>query len=365
MNPFLNGLLNLLTVGVSEIFTSQGSFKGAMNNFGEILSNWGKTANDVGHQNMLGNWIAKMTGSRLTDAELQANEWNEQQVLAAWQRQMEADNTKYQRQVADMQAAGLNPMLAAGGTLHAPTASVAQSVSPSAGAFGLDSILNLLKIRDELSNLRADTGKKVAETNKVDEETKGTAIENQYKEESIKLYQESIKVQNSLNRGQLQKIDLEVNQIDADISLKIKQAETEEQRKELIASQNILARMNARQIAAMLPYQQAYMSAQTEAARQAAALSATEALYKQGVIDSGYIDYMADEVYGKSRSAQAKADVDELKAGFRTGNFGESSPVAKWYQSDNKIATRIVNTAVNILDNLNPIANLFVGAFGN
>lgn len=365
MNPFLNGLLNLLTVGVSEIFTSQGSFKGAMNNFGEILSNWGKTANDVGHQNMLGNWIAKMTGSRLTDAEMQANEWNEQQVLAAWERQMEADNTKYQRQVADMQAAGLNPMLAAGGTLHAPSSAVAQSVSPSAGAFGLDSILNLLKIKDELSNIRADTGKKVADTNKTNEDTKGTIIENEFKAESIRLMQESMKVSNSLNRAQISKVNKEMEDIDASIGLKIKQAETESSKQELMNAQKLLARMNAHQVAAMMPYMQAYYAAQTESARQSAALAATEAMYKQGLIDSGYIEYMADEVYGKSRSAKAKADVDELKAGFRTGDFGESSPVAKWYQDDNKVATRIVNTAVNILDNLNPIANLFVGAFGN
>lgn len=365
LGAFWKGLINLLTGGFGSLFMNSGSFSGALNDAGTALSQWGELGYDVSQGNMLGNYLSKMTGSRLTDAEREANEWNEMQVLSAWNRQMEADNTKYQRQVQDMQAAGLNPMLATGQAAHVPTAAVASSVSPSAAAFNFGDLINLIKLGSEIKNINADTASKSANAAKASEEAKGTAIENNFKEESLRLQNEALEISNSLTRVQVSKVNKELDDIDASIQLKIKQADTEEEKKSLANAQALLARMNAKQAAEMLPYMKAYYQAQTDGAKHAAALAAAECMYKNGLIALGYIDSLADEAYGKARSAKAKADVDEVKAGFRTGNFGESSPVAKWYQNDNKIATRIVNTVTNVLDNLNPVANLFVGAFGN
>lgn len=348
MNPFLNGLLNLLTVGVSEIFTSQGSFKGAMNNFGEILSNWGKTANDVGHQNMLGNWIAKMTGSRLTDAEMQANEWNEQQVLAAWNRQMEADNTKYQRQVADMQAAGLNPMLAAGGTLHAPSSSVAQSVSPSAATFGLDSILNMFKLGAELKNINADTRKKQAEADKSSAEAKGQQIVNEYQNERQRLENEGLGIANDLNRRQLGLIAKQIDDIDSQISLRIEQTNNEIEKRSLITSQALLARMSSYQIAEMLPYAKALSVAQTNQARSNAAFAAAQAAYQNGLINDGYIDYVVSKAAADSRISVSNAQINEIKSAIKNGkNPPEFVP-------DGPIQA-LIGAFSNILDAINPL----------
>ena len=365
LGAFFKGLINLITGGFGSLFMNSGSFSGALNDAGTALSQWGELGYDISQGNMLGNYLSKMTGSRLTDAEREANSWNEMQVLSAWNRQMEADNTKYQRQVQDMQAAGLNPMLATGVSPHVPTAAVASSVSPSAAAFNFGDLINLIKLGSEIKNINADTASKSANAAKATEEAKGTAIENQFKSESLRLRNEAYEVGNSVSRLQASKITKELDDIDASIRLKVKQAETEESKQSLMSAQALLARMNARQAAEMLPYLKAYNEAQTAAARQSAALAAAECLYKNNLISSGYIDSLADEMYGKSRSANAMANVDEIKSGFRTGDFGESSPVAKWYQEDNKLATRIVNTVTNILDNLNPVANLFVGAFGN
>lgn len=358
MNPFLNGLLNLLTVGVSEIFTSQGSFKGAMNNFGEILSNWGKTANDVGHQNMLGNWIAKMTGSRLTDAEMQANEWNEQQVLAAWNRQMEADNTKYQRQVADMQAAGLNPMLAAGGTLHAPSALVAQSVSPSAGTFGLDSILNMFKLGAELKNINADTNKKKAEADKAAADAAGQNIVNNYEDERQRLQNEGLGIANSLSRAQISEIKKQLEDYDSQISLRLKQEKSEDARVSLISAQAMLARANAFQVAELIPYSKALMSAQTEQAKQNAAFAAAQAAYQNGLLNSGMIESMVyrniaekKNINAQQRHTEARAAILEIEKSLKEGHNPEN-----W--SPDSISGALVGTIYNLLETINPLSKL-------
>lgn len=46
---------------------------------------------------------------------LKNRQWQEAQATTAWDRQMEASNTAYQRASLDMQAAGLNPMMMYGG----------------------------------------------------------------------------------------------------------------------------------------------------------------------------------------------------------------------------------------------------------
>lgn len=78
---------------------------------------------------------AKTTGSALTPAEQAANQFNadEAQKQRDWEEYM--SNTSYQRQVKDMQAAGVNPAMAMNGSSGAstPSGSAASSVAPQSG----------------------------------------------------------------------------------------------------------------------------------------------------------------------------------------------------------------------------------------
>lgn len=64
-----------------------------------------------------------------------ASELNQKSADIAWEREMQASNTQYQRAVADLKEAGLNPTLALTGGASTPSAS-AMSVNSQSGAKG-------------------------------------------------------------------------------------------------------------------------------------------------------------------------------------------------------------------------------------
>lgn len=79
-------------------------------------------------------FMAKQTGADLTPAEKAANQFtaDEAQKQRDWEEYM--SNTSYQRQVKDMQAAGINPAMAMSGSgASTPSGASASSVSPQSG----------------------------------------------------------------------------------------------------------------------------------------------------------------------------------------------------------------------------------------
>lgn len=131
----------------------------------------------------LGNLWAKLSGDSLSDAELEANAFNAEQASitrdfnaseAEKQRQWEEYMTqnRYQFQMADMQAAGVNPALMYGGgqspasvpsgsAASAGAAASATSGEPSGGV--LDTILRAIMTKSQVDNMKADTSLKYAD----------------------------------------------------------------------------------------------------------------------------------------------------------------------------------------------------------
>lgn len=97
--------------------------------------------------NLTGSLVNQVTKSELTGAEREANAFsaNEAQKQRDWEEQM--SSTSYQRQVADMRAAGINPAMAMSGSgASTPSGTSASSVSPTSPGISMSDIMQLVML---------------------------------------------------------------------------------------------------------------------------------------------------------------------------------------------------------------------------
>lgn len=257
----------------------------------------------------IGNWFESITGG-LTEADYKRmNEERQRDALAA-QREFKAnlflDSTAMQRKVADYKAAGLNPYALGGQSVSAPSISApASSVGAGRGAsLGLSEIISLAALPSQIkSNLsgakaadaaaqksRADAAKADAEAKKIEEDTRGAKLQNDFFEKMRDVREEAEKLKNDLDRAERKRIYKDIDLKDSEITKNIEQAHTEQEKQGLLVQQAILANAEADNIVAMRPYIQAELSAKTQLERQQTRVAAVDEAYRQGLIDAGSIE---------------------------------------------------------------------------
>lgn len=287
--------------------------------------------------------------------------FNAEQAQLAFQRELSADSTKYQRATADMLAAGLNPMLAAGSGGGSVNSSPASGTPASAASVGNLSELFIqgeqLEIQKRLAE--ADIALKESQADKNNAETESTELGNEITRLTKDAVVEARKLDNELTRTKVSEGRKKLEEIDATISKLIAETQTEGERQTLIGAQRMLAEAQTSQVVALIPYQKALMSAQTEAQRQAAILSAAHAAYQNKLLNDGYIDAFIRREAAEATSAEVQATLDQIKEALRTGKGLDGIIASPEDGLLHKIGSHITQVLTVTLDNLNPLANLF------
>ena len=127
---------------------------------------------------LLGSWLKKITVDRsMSGAEREAFRLNAEEAQKARDWNLEMDSTKYQRQVVDMQKAGVNPALAMnGGVTTQATSNVAAHASTSPTP--IMSVADLATTAAALKSAKADQDLKKAQADNYKEDERGKRIRN-------------------------------------------------------------------------------------------------------------------------------------------------------------------------------------------
>ena len=255
--------------------------------------------------------------------------------------QAERDDSAFQRQVSDMQSAGLNPAMMYGGS-SSPVVNTSSSSSPGAG---ISDLLQLAMLPLQIKSLEADIAKK-------EEDTKGVNLDNEFKEQTLSARAEAVNLANSLTRSQTNKLDSELDQIVANTNKLAEEAKSEESKRELNFASALLSRINAYTAVELLPYSQMLAEAQTEAQKNYASLMAVQTLYQRKLINGGYIDSICEQMKASATSTEAKAAVDKINSDIRAGKFGNDGSFL------GKVGSSLLQGTVLALDQLKGIASV-------
>lgn len=271
------------------------------------------SGNSDGFWDSVGN---KLFGTGLTNSQKASNAFAaaEAQKTRDWQTVLA--NTAHQREVADMQAAGINPALVYGsGASGAPTPSGA-TASPVSADNGLSfqDIVSMLTLPMQLSQMAANVANTRASTSNIVADTAGKSLDNAFRERTLETRIRGAELANNLTDAEIGQINDNRDLIRENINKVINETHNEAMKSFLIDAQTSLASAQANQIASLLPYQQLLMSAQTVNQQAAATSSFLNALYQKRLMDKGMIEATIDSVWKHSQAAVTSANAAKKQA---------------------------------------------------
>lgn len=262
------------------------------------------------------------------------NEFNAEQAQIAREHNVLMDNTKYQRQVADMQAAGVNPSLAMQGgvSTQATSNAVAQGASVANPLLDLSSVVQLALQSKQLSIQKklADAEIRVKNAD-ADLKEKDAGIRDEYN----RIMLEGMNKSNELTAEQISEIRANIGKISEEVELLKKQAATETERALLTAAETTLRKALAdkteqeiKNLATLLPFEVALKAAGTEQAKASAAAQLMRAAYDKKLIDSGYIESMVRENYASAGEKEVRSKAENYEYLLRSGDIFDTSTFA-------------------------------------
>lgn len=307
------------------------------------------------------NWFKKMTGSGLTNAQKEANDFSsrEAELNRQWQSAEAEENRRfqskqaeeaYQRQVdfynsyqspsamvKQYEDAGLNPALMVGGSLgqtsvpssSAPSGSMPTGSAPSGHVDSgdpsgvLSFIMNLMGFRSKINRENAETANINADTAQKEKQTSWLDSYNTTNIESMRAgidkVRSDIKVNASAIDKNIQDIAESIKRVDVhDSTISVNNAliDLHGSQKVLNETRSAVERLNAKTIEQMLPYVQARQEAEialqvakTDEARYSAEdkmydanLKMLRALVDAKLVDSSYYDDVISQAHWSTKA---------------------------------------------------------------
>lgn len=310
----------------------------------------------------------QVTKSDLTGAEKAANQFtaNEAQKQRDWEEQM--SNTAYQRQVADMRAAGVNPALAMSGSSGAstPSGASATSVSPSSSGLSFSDLMQLLmmplqkKLLQSQAQLADRQGQAAlmnagANVQNAGTNEKGLGI-NQQNADTQRMNAESERMRVEIERARTRK---QIEVYDEDIKRISEQAALLQIQREQLPKQLAIAQQNANSEAkrAVAALRQADAAVQNAATNDRLADYETSLKYAEELLK--WSEKEGRDIVNKYLDPRQKAELDNLlKEGVKLDAQGRLID-----RQGHLVTAQTVKTYVNVATDVSGAVNQWLNPF--
>lgn len=297
---------------------------------------------------------------------------NEAQITREWNQQM--DNTKYQRQVADMQAAGVNPALAMSGgvTTQATSNATASSGSGIPGGLDLSSVMEMavqmsqLKLRNKELKLQeklvdSQVNKNNADANKTNKETSWIDQLNSANIDKIRADINQVWSNISVNDSTIELNGHKIDMYDAQTGLFNSQMNTEEKKAQLYESQKAINDLTKEKMQILMPYVEEYQKSiialnkantakayqDAYAAYASASNSLAQAALNEDIVSSGYYTKMGGKIDAETGQIVESTKLTTQRIKTEEWNTLYAKRSYKWQGINNAVTNtcKVVNTA--------------------
>lgn len=271
----------------------------------------------------------KYLGTNLTGAEREANAFTAQEAQKQRDFETEMSNTAFQRQVVDMQKAGINPALAmspGSSGASTPSGASAQSVSPGSGADMIPMLFNYklgryrIDTDKELRNKELDIRQYDAETRRLAQEsnnqrnqayirnlgavTRGLEISNDVAEALKQIHIMQGEASLKLTNAQVELVNQSVEESSWRISKIIAEITTETFKAALLHTQERLFALDVKDKAIYLAYADKLYQNKADAAYYEAQDAALKYSYDQKVLTEESAKAVIDQLKAQSKISQ-------------------------------------------------------------